>query len=294
MNPVNLQLSLLEKAAREDKLAHFLLFHGGSSQARHDAALHLAQFLNCENPLPKGPCGECGACRKVRSGNHPDVNFLEPLKASLGIEQILAWQEKVYRKHFEGKYKVFVIEQGDVLTIPAANALLKVVEEPPSKTVAILSVQNAEGVLPTLRSRSQMIYFPELSLPDWIQGLVGVNEDQALEAFRLSGQNPDLATAILQNGISTIKEWLSIFREATETVDFLKLSPLFPMDKNQALLYLQVMAEQVKEELGNEDTGAYAMLAIRKALEALRQQANPRLVIEVMALQLFGMRRNIR
>jgi len=284
---MNLQLALMEKAARENRLAHLLLFHGGSALHQREEALRLAQILNCCQPTPEGPCQKCYACHKIISGNHPDVLWLKPLKTIIGIEQVLAWQQKVYLKHYEGKYKVFVIEQADAVTLPAANALLKVIEEPPERTVIILCAQNAEGILPTIQSRAQLVYFPDLTEKNWLTGLGEVDQQEAARAFSLSGKNQNLATAILEHGVPLLQEWVERFRTAVEERDFLKLYSLFPIDKNQAVLYLQVMAVQTQEGIQKGSILPFELLAIGKATDVLRQQVNPRLVIEVLALELF-------
>jgi DNA polymerase-3 subunit delta' len=283
----NLTIKLLEKEAQAKKLAHLLLFHSGSAKDRLDIGLRLGQILNCQNLTASGPCLQCSACLKILFGNHPDVSKLEPLKATIGIDQILAWQERLYRKHYEGNYKVFLIEKSDHLTIPAANALLKVTEEPPDRTIIILSAENEEGILPTLRSRAQSVFFPTGNKKTWLESLGEVDPAEADHAFRLSGQNPNLALAILEYGVDSVEEWLDKFWQVIEQKDFLGLFPLFPLEKELALIYLQVMAAQVQEGLKEGRFLATYMLAVSYALEALRQQANPRLVIEVLALQLF-------
>ena len=284
---MNLQLALLEKAARENRLAHLLLFHGGSALHQREVALRLAQILNCSQPTPEGPCQECIACHKIISGNHPDVLWLKPPKTTIGIEQVLSWQQKVYLKHYEGNYKVSIIEQADSVTLPAANALLKVIEEPPERTVIILCAQNAEGILPTIQSRAQLVYFPDLTEETWLKGLGEVDQQEAISAFRLSGKNQNLATAIFEHGVLILQEWVEKFWTAVKEKNFLKLFSLFPIDKNQATLYLQVMAVQTQEGIQKGTRRPFELLAIGKASDVLRQQVNPRLVIEVLALELF-------
>jgi DNA polymerase-3 subunit delta' len=284
---MNQQLEFLEKAARENRLAHLLLFHGGSALHQREVALRLAQILNCSQLRPEGPCQSCSACRKILSGNHPDVLWLKPLKTTIGIEQVLAWQQKVYLQHYEGKYKVSVIEDADTVTLPAANALLKVIEEPPERTVIILSADNAEGILPTIQSRAQLVYFPDLSEETWLRGLGEVDQQEAVRALRLSGKNQNLATAILEHGVLRLEEWVEKFQIAVSERDFLKLFTLFPIDKHQAVLYLQVMAVQAQEGIQKGIRRPGELLAIGKATDVLRQQVNPRLAIEVLALELF-------
>ena len=173
------------------------------------------------------------------------------------------------------------------MTLPAANALLKVIEEPPERTVIILCAQNAERILPTIQSRAQLVYFPDLTEENWLTGLGEADQQEAARAFRLSGKNQNLATAILEHGVSLLQEWLERFRIAVEERDFLKLYALFPINKNQAVLYLQVMAVQAREGIFKGTIRPFELLAIGKATDVLRQQVNPRLVIEVLALELF-------
>ncbi|HVJ50719.1 DNA polymerase III subunit delta' [Desulfitobacterium sp.] len=281
---MNFALELLVKAALEERIAHLLLFHSGGANERRQAGLYLAQALNCQSPRADAPCLECPACRKIHSGNHPDVQILKPQKASLGIDEIIHWQERVYRKHYEGKYKVFILEQSDRLTLPAENALLKVIEEPPERTIIILSAQNAETLLPTIQSRAQAVYFPMSGEEIWLDSLdSSINRQEANEAFQLSGKDPDSAQVILELDVAKVKHWVNSFWESVKERDFLKVFGLFPVEKNEALIYLQVLAYQKCED--SRSPGA--ILAINKALDQIRRQANPRLAIEVLALELF-------
>lgn len=284
---MNTQFRLLEKAALENKLAHLLIFHGGSAQDRRDFSWHLAQILNCLSLLRTGPCQICQACRKIRSGNHPDVSNMEPAKTMIGIDQVLDWQDRLYKKHFEGKHKVFLIEQADNMTVPAANALLKVAEEPPERTIIILSAQNAEGILPTLRSRAQMVFFANPKQEEWLSRFKSEEAQAAKEAFLLSGENPDLAMQIVKYGVEETKEWLQKFWAAVKETDFLKVFALFPLEREQALVYLQAVLVQTEEKVKGGYRQAPVALAIGQAIEAITQQANPRLAIEVLVLKII-------
>lgn len=292
MSTMNTALQLMTKAARQGKLTHFAIFHGGSIVERRRFALYLAKILNCLSEEEKRPCEHCVSCHKINSGNHPDVSILEPVKTTLGIEQILTWQTKVYRIPYEGKYKVFLLEKADALTLPAGNALLKVVEEPPPHTLIILSADNGEGILPTLRSRAQSVYFSPLSWQEWQSGAGHLRQEgeekEAQAAFALSGGNADLAEQILDAGLAPIETWLQKFWESVKRKNFLGLFALFPLDKEEALIYLQVMAVQMRNGfIEGTRSDPKAFLALGDAVSALREQANPRVVVEVLALKLF-------
>jgi len=112
-----------------------------------------------------------------------------------------------------------------------------------------------------------------------------VNPDEAREAFRLSCENPELAYEILTLGVVKVREWLKGFEEAVTERDFLKLFPLFPLEKKEAEIYLQILALKTGRE---EKVNPQHLLALNKALEQVQMQASPRLVVEGLALKLFA------
>jgi len=272
---MSISYDLLKKAALEERLAHLLLFHGSGAEERSRAVLELAAMLNCKGDQEK-PCEKCSDCKKIRSGHHPDIHLVRPQKASIGIEQVLSLQGKIYRRTYEGKYRVCLLEEADKLTLPAANALLKIAEEPPENTIIVLSTANAQGVIQTLQSRAQAVYFPPPPQQEW--------QDQA-EVFSLSGGDPDVARKIVECGIQRVKEWIKQYWDMIESKEFLQLFSLFPLEKEESLLFLQVLAETSKEMIVTGKVSPQFLQEIGYASEMIRRQVNYRLVIEVLAMK---------
>ncbi|NLI91708.1 MAG: DNA polymerase III subunit delta' [Peptococcaceae bacterium] len=272
---MSMNYTLLKKAVSEEKLAHFLLFHGSGGEERYRAVLELAVMLNCMGVSQK-PCRECSACKKILSGNHPDIHMIRPQKTSIGIEQIIALQTKIYRKTYEGRFRVCLIEEADKLTLPAANALLKITEEPPDQTIIILSTSNAQGVISTLQSRAQTVYFPPPGEKEW---------GDEVEDFRLSGGDPDLARMIGEYGSEQVKGWIRIYLDTINSGDFLQLFNLFPLEKEEVLLLLQLLAEASKEMIIKGKVQPQFLHEIGVAIEMIRRQVNSRLVLEVLAMK---------
>lgn len=264
----------LKKAASEDRLVHLLLFHGSGAKERIRAVLELALMLNCKEK--NRPCGKCSACKKISSGNHPDIHIIKPLKTSIGIEQVLSLQGKIYRKTYEGRYRVCLIEEANKLTLPAANALLKIAEEPPENTIIIFSAVNSEGIIETLRSRAQAVYFPPPNDDIW-------GDDR--EAYSLSGGDPDLARKIQDYGIEQVKEWLDKYLNIIETGDFLKTFELFPLEKEESEILLQLLAVKGKELVIKGKASPQFLAEIRITSEAIRRQVNHRLAMEVLTVK---------
>lgn len=271
---MGINYTLLTKAALEGKLAHFLLFHGCGMIERERAVRDLALMLNCRKE--NKPCRECPDCKKMLSGNHPDFHMIKPQKTSIGIEQIIQIQGKLYRKTYEGKFRICLIDQADKLTLPAANALLKLAEEPPDHTLIVLSAGNAEGIINTLRSRAQEVYFSSPAESDWLE---------ETDAFRLSGGDPDLARKIQEVGLSRIKSLSGSYLEAIDKKDFLKMFALFPMEREEGQLLLQVLAVVLKEMVIKGQQSPQVLKEITQMTEVVRRQVNHRLALEVLALK---------
>ena len=151
-------VQVLRKAVVRDEIPHALLITGPASVGKHTLAHQLIAAMLCKADDDK-PCGTCLACRKLRSGNHPDYVMVEPegSKAHLKIDQIRPVARFLALTPKEGKRKVVLLSDFERATVGAANALLKTLEEPPSYAHLILLATDADPLLPTIVSRSQQI-----------------------------------------------------------------------------------------------------------------------------------------
>jgi len=165
-------VEVFRRSLRTGKTAHSYLFEGISGCGRKKTALALIQALFC-SVLPDNACGECPSCRKVAGGNHGDIHFIEPLpdKRDISIDQLRAMQRELSLRPYEAPRKACIIEPAERMSINAANSLLKTLEEPPGNALIILLTENAGMLLPTIRSRCQLIRFSHLS-PEHIQTLL--------------------------------------------------------------------------------------------------------------------------
>ncbi len=141
------------------RLAHAYLLVGPQDSGKTQTALSLAQLVNCESETFK-PCGECTACRKIASGNHPDVHVTgNDEMDSIKIEDIRFLLSRAQLMPYEAKTKVFIIRNIELMTLEAANALLKTLEEPAANTLMILTTSVPENSLETIRSRCHEVKF---------------------------------------------------------------------------------------------------------------------------------------
>lgn len=159
---------------RKRTLPHAILLRGRAGIGKDDFALHLAHSLLCSEPLAEGACGVCPSCLWLKEGNHPDFKFITPeeeteesanpkktnKKTQISVAQI----RKLYdflslSNHQVQGHRVILISPAETLNLASANALLKMLEEPPANTLFLLVASQPQRLLPTIISRCQIIDF---------------------------------------------------------------------------------------------------------------------------------------
>lgn len=172
--------SLLRRMLEAKRLPGAMLFVGEEGVGKKLFALEIAKALNCRKPQGVEGCGECPACKRISKFNypqsaesddwkkiiwtdHPDVGMVVAPKRVLIVEQMRAVESAANYRPFEGAARVFIVEDADKLNDSSANALLKILEEPPHTSFIILLTSRPAQLLPTIRSRCQMIRFSPLA-----------------------------------------------------------------------------------------------------------------------------------
>ena len=155
------KLRICDSIVRE-ALPHAMLIVGPGGSGKHTLATEIAAAANCVNASiklagAKLPCGVCANCKRIYSGNFPDVNTLgrSSGKATIGVEELRDYREDMFLSATESRYKFYIIEDADLMTPAAQNALLKVLEEPPSAVHIILLCTESDKILSTIKSRTQ-------------------------------------------------------------------------------------------------------------------------------------------
>lgn len=183
------------------RMVHAWLFTGPPGSGRSVAAMSFAAALQCEHPEIVG-CGECRACHTVLAGTHADVHLLAPQGVNILLKDVKETIHRAASRPGTGRWQIVVVEEADRLTEQSGNALLKVVEEPPSRTVFLLCSPTTDpmDIMVTLRSRSRNV---ALRQPD----------ASAVESALLaeSGIDPDLArwAASVSSGHVGRARWLA-------------------------------------------------------------------------------------
>lgn len=144
----------LQNAISMNKVSHAYIINGERSSGKEFIAKIFAMTLQCE----KGgtdPCGECHSCKQAMSNNQPDIIFISHEKpGSIGVEDIRGQiNNDIGIKPYSSPRKVYIMNEGEKMTVQAQNALLKTLEEPPEYAVIIILTTNVDSLLPTILSR---------------------------------------------------------------------------------------------------------------------------------------------
>jgi len=322
-------VSLLQRGLETDSLAHAYLLVGPPHVGKMTLALNLAQALNCQST--ERPCGECPSCQKIASANHADVQIIglaqteDSAEAKLiSTEQIKEMQHSASLPPFEGKYKIFIIEGAELLSIEAANRMLKTLEEPNSSLVFLLLTTNDRLLPETVVSRCQRLELVPLATAEIASVLVsqwGVEPPKAELLARLShgclGWALSAASddGLLPQRAENIDRLLEIIGADYEErfAYAARLAARFTRNRESVqeildlwldwwrdLLLAKIGCRALITNVDRLDTlvemaGSYGLTQIKTFIngiqaagEQLGQNANPRLVLEVLMLDVPG------
>ncbi|MFW5644486.1 MAG: DNA polymerase III subunit delta' [Bacteroidota bacterium] len=232
----------LIRSVKDERISHAVLMYGPEGCGKLALAIAFARYLSCTNRQEKDACGECTSCKKYAKLAHPDLHFSFPTSAAdkdPGVEELLEtwrdallenpflnqynWYEKIGLenkqgiigsrqssaiirklglKAFESDYKILIMWLSEKMNEISANKLLKMIEEPPRQTIFILVSESPDDILPTIRSRTQILRIPKIkneAVRAALQEKTGASDEVIENAVRLSNGNFNLALASFQS-----------------------------------------------------------------------------------------------
>jgi DNA polymerase-3 subunit delta' len=217
--PIKVLLRMLESG----NIAHAMLFVGIEGIGKSSAATAFAMACNCrvakaggtdgdkQAPFGNVACGQCASCRKMLSGTHPDLICLGPSPTMIRIGQIRDLCHDLSLKPREARVRVVIITDAQTMNPEAANALLKVLEEPPANTILILTAPQVSDLLPTVVSRCQRIRFSPLSpetIAELLQDKLKASAQAAAAISAMAGGSIGQAMVMHRSGWLARRQWL--------------------------------------------------------------------------------------
>lgn len=187
-------IKYIQSAVTADQVSHAYIMNGPKGSGKKLLSMLFATTLLCE---AKGaePCNKCHSCIQAESGNHPDIIRVTHEKPNtISVDDI---REQVNNtidiKPYQGPYKIYIIEQADLMTVQAQNAILKTIEEPPAYAIIMLLTENADTLLPTITSRCVM-----LKLRNIKDALI---KKYLMEKLEVPDYKADMCTAFAQGNL---------------------------------------------------------------------------------------------
>ncbi len=245
-------LSLLDYSLKTNTIAHAYLLVGPRHVGKGTLAFNLAQALNCDGP--EVPCGQCRSCQRILESKHADVisisvdsriesavtsNSLEH-KTEIGIKDMLELQRMANLPPYEGKCKVFIIDDAEYLSTEAANSLLKILEEPPQMVVWLLLAAEEEHLLPTIISRCQRLELKPVP-SERVQEIL-------ISSYEVDANKAKLLTHLCHGRLGWALSALAnddILEQRSQRI--VKLFSLLPAGLEQRFAYAQELASQLSQ-----------------------------------------------
>ncbi|WP_438863164.1 DNA polymerase III subunit delta' [Neptunicella sp.] len=245
---------LCQRVAKQS-LHHGLILQGVEGIGKAQFAQELAAYLLCNNKLSDKPCGECQACLLRKADNHPDLIQVRKEKTQIGVDQIREAIQALSKTAQLSGEKVLIIYQAEDLNQASANALLKTLEEPTSRTTILLVTSQPQRFLPTIISRCEKIKLcaPEQSIAlNWLaeQGAQG----DVLAMLQLCGGAPLRALNLLQQdeglSYSEFNQQLQALQQ--QQVNSWQLANAWQQDIAMVVSWLQFWLKQKMPQLTEE------------------------------------------
>jgi DNA polymerase-3 subunit delta' len=313
-------VDMLRKHIVHGTTRHAYLFSGPPGLGRRTLALRFAQALNCLTPVEAGiPCGTCRDCKQIESMKHADLTIVQSDSEGgiLKVDQIREARKTLTLKPYMSKYRVALFLRFHEANDNAANALLKTLEEAPSYAVLILTADNAEQLLPTILSRCEVLRLRPLPVEEVQRELEnrGIENSRAKLIAHISGGRMGYAIRLIENDTllerreerlndllsllpasrvqkfayadklardkdtmrQTISFWLSYWRDVMLRTAQAE-TPLVNVDRN---LEIEDLADRM-----DLSSARQVVSGLEEALEKMERNVNPRLLAEVLLLDL--------
>jgi DNA polymerase-3 subunit delta' len=309
-------IRFLGQILRKRRVPNAMLFSGIDGIGKETTAKAFGMALNCANPVDAVACQTCSSCEKMISGSHPDVISVEPNGAFIKIGQVREVAKQLRFAPFEGNWRIVIVNDAQAMNLEAANAILKMLEEPPRLTVMILTATQTTDLLPTIVSRCQQISFrpiPHEKIAELLIEQRGLDQETAtalalctkgslgkalsVDAEKWTAWRNDLLGQMTTLSLNAIEPMFSFAETLSRNKNRLADGLDMMMTWFRDALMCQIAPDRVinrdfmeQIEQASQSLPVNRLLekveAVRATQTRISQNANPRLALEVMMMRL--------
>ena len=275
------------------RLAGTFLLHGPAGVGKRTTALEIARQVNCLGCKDES----CRSCKMAASGNHAGIVTVSPdEKGKIGIGQIHELQhELTYQKYENEGQRVVIINEAHTLTLPAQNALLKTLEEPPSDTAVILTADTPSALLPTVISRCTMVYLPPVTEQEVERHIVQNYPQARAQAPKIAAMsNGAVGRAIkyaqesnLVTADGELQEKVTQLLSSEYLFERLQTAAAMASKADLRESYLRELTVQARKSARiASDKGGAALSAVERLHARLKANVSPKTAFEALAVEL--------
>lgn len=271
----------LQSAIRLNKISHAYIFNGESGSGKKSLATVFSKTLQCQAGKDD-PCNECHSCIQSDSDNQPDIIWVRHEKpASIGVddirEQIIG---DIQVKPYSSRYKIYIIDEAEKLTVQAQNSLLKTIEEPPEYGIVILLTTNADTFLQTILSRCVRLDLKPVKdeiIQEYLMNTYKVPDYEARFAVAFAQGRIGRAAAIVSSKefVEMKEHALHVLRYASEMTisELIEAVKYMNNYKNSIEDYIDLLAMWFRDVLMFKSTNDYNLLIFKDELTLIKKQA---------------------
>ncbi|MHB8770368.1 MAG: DNA polymerase III subunit delta' [Syntrophales bacterium] len=309
-------LAVLKNAMANNRIAHAYLFYGMEGIGKRTAAALFARAVNCESESP--PCTTCASCRKALHQNHPDIVTISAEGQFIKIGAVKELQEQMKFRPREGRRRVVVMPEADRMNAPAANALLKTLEEPSAGNILLLTTSRPHALPLTILSRCQHLRFTPLPREDvarYLRERESLDDQTATALAASSGGSIGRALEMRRSDWLGMRNGIIEHLSGDDPADPLKrlaFAGRLGTEREEILARLEILRTCYRDAMVLRETGDAERLifpdratlierisdrlsggsllgnlaTVEAAMEAIDQNANKALTLETMAINL--------
>ncbi len=220
----------LKNAVRMNRIHHAYLFSGPRGVGKTTTARILARVVNCQNPIDAEPCNKCESCISILEGRSLDVIEIDGASNN-SVDDVRTLRENAKYPPISGKYKIYIIDEVHMLSTSAFNALLKILEEPPSHLIFVFATTEPHKVLPTILSRCQRFEFHRMEINTIIEQISKIARSEGITIDDMS------LYTLAKKADGSMRDAQSIFDQfvasAGKTIQYEKVKELLHIIDNE-------------------------------------------------------------
>lgn len=274
-------------------ILHSYLFIGEEGIGKQLFAKEFAKAILCTSDANK-PCDICKACVEFNTNNNANFNLINEEGKAIKIEQIRNIQVKIAEKPINSEYKVYLINDAELMTVEAQNCLLKTLEEPPEYIVIILITSNENKVLNTIKSRCMKLYFNNLT-NDEVKKILTTQgiASNANESFLDAAGGSIKKALLLKEKSSEYEQITKLFDiiEKENLVNFINSASIIYENKDDIyniLDYINILLDiKIRENNANSLKFANCIFTVEEVKKRLRANSNYDMSIDYLLMNMW-------